>query len=101
MNDNFIQGHLNYITGWSAYSPGDVEKQNGNYLVLKFTATDGATTTVELVGGIDGPVTLDSDMNAVIRITDKNNQKLKVVTTLAGDTITKVYSLSALTVDRP
>ena len=101
VNDNFIQGHLNYITGWSAYSPGDVEKQNGNYLVLKFVATDGATTTVELVGGIDGPVALDSDMNAVIRITDKNNQKIKVVTTLAGDTITKVYSLSALTVDRP
>ena len=100
VNDNFIQGHLNYITGWSAYSPGDVERQNGNYLVLKFGATDGATTTVELVGGFDGPVTLDSDMNAVIRITDHKTQKIKVVTTLAGDTITKVYSLASLTVDR-
>ena len=99
VNDNFIQGHLNYITGWTAYSPGDTERQNGNFLVLKFTATEGATTTVELVGGFDGPVTLDSDMNAVIRITDKKNQKIKVVTTLNGDTITKVYSLSALTVD--
>ena len=99
VNDNFIQGHLNYITGWTAYSPGDVTRQNGNYLVLKFIATEGATTTVELVGGFDGPVTLDSDMNAVIRITDKKNQKIKVVTTLNGDTITKVYSLTALTVD--
>ena len=99
VNDNFIQGHLNYITGWTAYSPGDTERQNGNYLVLKFTATEGATTTVELVGGFDGPVTLDSDMNAVFRITDKKNQKIKVVTTLNGDTITKVYSLTALTVD--
>lgn len=99
VHDNFIQGHLNYITGWSAYSPGDTEKQNGNYLVLKFGATSGATTTVELVGGIDGPVTLDSDMNAVIRVTDKKTQKVKVVTTLNGDTITKVYSLTALTVD--
>ncbi len=100
VNDNFIQGHLNYITGWSAYSPGDTEKQNGNYLVLKFVATTGATTTVELVGGVDGPVTLDSDMNAVFRITDHKTQKIKVVTTLNGDTITKVYSLASLTVDR-
>ena len=99
VHDNFIQGHLNYITGWSAYSPGDVEKQNGNYLVLKFGATEGATTTVELVGGIDGPVTLDSDMNAVIRITNHKTQKIKVVTTLNGDSITKVYSLASLTVD--
>ena len=101
VNDNFIQGHLNYITGWSAYSPGDTERQNGNFLVLKFTATEGATTTVELVGGFDGPVTLDSDMNAVIRVTDKSTQKVKVVTTLNGDTITKVYSLASLQVDRP
>ena len=100
VHDNFIQGHLNYITGWSAYSPGNTERQNGNYLVLKFGATDGATTTVELVGGFDGPVALDSDMNAVIRITDHKNQKIKVVTTLNGDTITKVYSLASLTVDR-
>ena len=99
VHDNFIQGHLNYITGWSAYSPGDTERQNGNYLVLKFGATDGATTTVELVGGFDGPVTLDSDMNAVIRITNHKTQKIKVVTTLAGDSITKVYSLASLTVD--
>ena len=99
VHDNFIQGHLNYITGWTAYSPGDTERQNGNYLVLKFTATAGATTTVELVGGFDGPVALDSDMNAVFRITNHKTQKIKVVTTLAGDSITKVYSLASLDVD--
>ncbi len=100
VNDNFIQGHLNYVTGYTGFS-GNPEYQSGNYLVLKFAATDGATTTVELTNAQDpkGPVTLDSDMNCVLRITNKNTQKVKVVTTLAGDTITKVYSLSALTVD--
>ena len=100
VNDNFIQGHLNYVTGYTGFS-GNPEYQSGNYLVLKFAATDGATTTVELTNAQDpkGPITLDSDMNAVFRITNKNTQKVKVVTTLAGDTITKVYSLSSLVVD--
>ena len=102
VNDNFIQGHLNYVTGYTGFS-GNTEYQSGNYLVLKFAATDGATTTVELTNALDarGPVTLDSDMNCVFRVTDKNSQKIKVVTTLNGDSITKVYSLSSLTVDKP
>lgn len=102
VNDNFIQGHLNYVTGYTGFS-GNTEYQSGNYLVLKFAATDGATTTVELTNALDarGPVTLDSDMNCVFRVTDKNSQKIKVVTTLNGDSITKVYSLASLTVDRP
>lgn len=98
VNDNFIQGHLNYVTGYTGYSQ-DTALQSGNFLALKFEATTGATTTVELLGGDGGPVTLDTDMNAVIRITNKNTQKVKVVSTLNGDTVTKVYSLTSLVVD--
>ena len=98
VNDNFIQGHLNYVTGYTGYSQ-DTALQSGNFLALKFEATNGATTTVELLGGEGGPVTLDSDMNAVIRITNKNTQKVKVVSTLNGETVTKVFSLTSLVVD--
>ena len=98
VNDNFIQGHLNYVTGYTGYSQ-DTALQSGNFLALKFEATNGATTTVELLGGEGGPVTLDSDMNAVIRITNKNTQKFKVVSTLNGETVTKVFSLTSLVVD--
>ena len=100
VNDNFIQGHLKYVTGYTGYSQ-DTDKQSGNYLALKFEATSGATTTVELVGGEDGPVTLDQDMNCVIRIENKNTQKVKVVSTLNGETVTKVYSLASLVMERP
>ena len=44
------------------------------------------------------PVTLDSDMNAVLRITDKQKQKLQVVTSVGGESLTKVYSLANLRV---
>lgn len=98
VHDNFIQGALHYVTGYTSFSTKE-EYQSGNYLALKVAATDGATTTVELLGGDGDAVTLDSDMNCVLRITDKKTQKVKVVTTLNDDTITKVYSLTALTIE--
>lgn len=98
VNDTFIQGRLSYVTGYTGYS-SDPELQNGNFLALKFTAPENATTTIELLGGTSGPVELDSDMNAVIRITNKNSQKLKVVTTVGTNKLEKVYSLSSLRVE--
>lgn len=61
------------------------------------TATDGATTTVELIGGASEghPVELDSDMNIVIRVTNID-QKVKVVTTKSGASVTKIFSLNDL-----
>lgn len=96
VNDDYIQGTLKKVTGWTDFSPNP-EYQSGNYLALKFTATEGSTTTVELLGGLDGrgPVTLDSDMQAILRITSLN-QKIKVVTTLNGESVTKTYGLRML-----
>lgn len=86
---------MKYVTGYTGFS-GDPELQKGNFLALKMTAAEGATTTVEVLGGESGPVTLDSDMNVVVRIANKNTQKLKVVSTLDGESITKIYGLSSL-----
>ena len=94
VNDSSIEGTLKYVTGYTGYS-GDPALQKGNFLALKFEHTEGATTTIQLLGGVGGPVTLDEDMNAVIRITD-NRQRLKTTTTLEGTSITKVYDLSML-----
>lgn len=65
-------------------------------MALKMTATDGATTTVELLGGHSGPVTLDSDMNVVLRIENQFTQRVKVVTTKGDASIEKVYDLNDL-----
>lgn len=97
VHDKFIEGTLPYVDDFTGYS-GDPAEQKGHFLVLKFTATEGATTTVELTGGPRGPVELDSDMQAVFRITSKN-QKIKVVTTLDGASVETVYDLRSLTLE--
>lgn len=99
VHDKFIKGTLKYVTGYTGFS-GDAAEQSGNYLALHFDVSDGATTTVQLLGGIHkDPVTLDSDNNCVFRITDRNNQRIKVITTLGDDTITKIYSLAGLSIE--
>ena len=100
VNDKFVKGTLHYVTGYTGFSQNEA-LQSGNYLALKFETSTGSTTTVQLIGATDNPnpVTLDSDKNIVLRITDKNKQKIKVVTTLGDDVVTKMYSLTALTLE--
>lgn len=96
MHDNFITGKLFYVDGYTGFS-GLPAEQEGNYLALKFEATEGATTTVEVLGGTVGhPITLDSDMNCVFRITDKDTQRIRVVSTKDGVSVTKVFGLKSL-----
>ena len=80
VEDNEIFGTLNYVTEYTGFS-GDPALQEGNYLVLKFETDDeDDVITVELTNGVTGqPVTLDSDRNMVIRVTNPMKQKLKVV----------------------
>ena len=94
--DGAVTGTLKYVTGYTGWS-GDPDEQEGNYLALKADFPDGATTTVEIVNGMFGPATLDEDKNMVLRIADKDVQKVKLVSTGAdGTVITKVYSLKSL-----
>ena len=89
------------VTGYTGFS-GNVSEQSGHYLALKFTADEGATVTVELLNGTLGhPVTLDEDMNIVIRITDKDTQAVKVVATKNDVSSTKTYALTGLTLSNP
>lgn len=99
-----ISGTLAYITDFTAFS-GDPELQSGNYMALKF-ATDPADTTVtiQMIGGatVRDPVTLDSDRNAIIRVADKDAQKLKVVVSskiIGYDDAVYEYDLSNLTLE--
>lgn len=100
VTDSGITGTLKYVTGYTGYS-GDPALQKGNFIALQFAAPEGATTTIQVLNGAsaNNPVTLDSDMNmnAVIRIANKHNQKIKVVsTTTDGEVLTKVLDLSFL-----
>lgn len=96
VHDDYISGTLKYVTGYTGFS-GNPEEQEGNYLALKFEATEGATTTIFLTNGTGTtPVELDSDMNCVVRVSDKDAQKFIVKTTKNDFVVEKTYSLSSL-----
>lgn len=96
--DTEITGTLHYVTGYTGFHGSDPTQQEGNYLALKITAPEDATTTVEVVGGSKGPVALDEDMNIVLRIAS-TSQSIEVITTLKDLSLTKTYALTNLTLD--
>lgn len=96
VNDGFITGTLKYVSDYTGYS-GDTEEQKGNFLALKLSDTTGATSTCELINGPLGrPITFDSDRQVVVRVTNKATQKIRITSTLNGETVSKTYSLSSL-----
>ena len=97
IGDTEITGTLHYVTGYTGFSSEPTE-QEGNYLALKISGTPkGSTTTVEVLGGTKGPVTLDADMNIVLLIRNKDTQSIKVTTKNGKDVVSKTYSLTNLT----
>jgi len=74
----------------------------GYFLVLKFSDPDASATSVKV--GLDpsvssGLVELDEDMNASFKITDKENQVLKVVSTDGTRSTVQNFDLSKLVLE--
>lgn len=89
-----ITGTLKYLdTGVPAEYWGA-----GNFLNLKFTKDPDATSIkVGLTNSRgSGMVELDADMNAMLKISDKDTQKLKVVQSRTGEEKTWLFDLSGL-----
>ena len=75
-------------------------KTEMNYLALKVDSdSQDAVVTVELVGGTKGPVTLDEDRNIVLLIKNKDTQSIKVTVNNEGNSSTKTYKLTGLTLE--
>lgn len=94
---------MKFIEGGIA--PGTLSG-DGYFLGLKFSNFASGLTyenvKVALVPNSTGmaPVTLDSDKNCVFKITDKANQKVKVVQTdSAGHKNVQLFGLSGLTLE--
>ena len=99
VGETSITGTLKYVTGYTEFS-SETSEQSGNYLVLKLAVDPvDAVTTVEVVGGTKGPVTLDSDMNIVLLIRNKDTQSIKVTVTKGTESVVKTYSLTGLTLE--
>ena len=99
VSDDEVTGTLKYVDGYVDFS-SNVSEQSGNYLALKIEAEPAeAETVVELVGGTKGPVTLDDDMNIVLLIKNKDTQSIKVTVDNEGNSSTKTYKLTGLTLE--
>lgn len=99
--DGKITGTLKFIKGGIA--PSGIMAGDGYFLALKFSDVD-ATATSKKVGLVptegSGLVELDSDMNAFIKIADKDNQIFKVVITDGTRTGVQKFDLSELELKR-
>lgn len=76
--DGAVTGNLKYVTGYTAYT-GD--EQNGNFLVLKFTnsAADEIWVGLDPTNHPERPmVKLDPDGINIFRVSDKDEQIIKV-----------------------
>lgn len=85
---------MSNYTGFSS----NTSEQSGNYIVFhaEVPNVDGVTITAK----ISKTSTLDSDGIAVFRIANKDSQTLTVVASKEGyEPVTKVFSLSGLTVE--
>lgn len=100
VSDDAITGTLKYLdTGALVNRWGE-----GNFIALKFTDIPDTATSVKV--GLDpsygdGLVEIidDPDKNGAFKITDKDAQVFKVVTTDGTNTITKSYDLSGLVLE--
>ena len=97
VSDNAITGTLLYVSDYTEFSETP-EKQAGNFLALSITnGTSGSTLKTELIGGAEDDVKPDGNTKVVIRITNKNAQKIKFTITKDGSTASKMYSVSGIT----
>ena len=91
-----ITGTLKYLdSGALAHDWGA-----GNFIALKFTESDETVTKIYcgLTPSVSsGILPLDSDMDAVLKITDEDTQVLTLVEIRDGFAYPSIYDLSGLT----
>ncbi|MBQ8970992.1 MAG: InlB B-repeat-containing protein [Lachnospiraceae bacterium] len=99
INNGKITGTLKYLSSGEIVDAWGA----GNFIALKFTDIDSRATSVMV--GLDpsqgsGLVELidDPDKNGVFKVTDKNAQVFKVVSSDGTNTTTTTYDLSGLTI---
>lgn len=95
IDNTSITGTLKYVADYSSAFVGD--EASGNYLALHFDCdVADAVLTAEVVGGDHGPVTLDESRITVFRIKN-TSQKIKITATSNGESYSKIYDLTGLT----
>ena len=98
IGESSISGTLHHVTDYTEFSSLP-DEQSGNYLAIKVEDSGADSTTVKVVNGSKGPVTLDADRNIVLLIKDKDSQSIEIVNTKGEETEKKTYTLTGLTLE--
>ena len=100
IGDSQIVGTLKYLSDYTGFS-GDPAEQKGNYIALHCASSETVDSlSVEVINGTVGhPVTLDADGIAVLKIADKNRQKIRFAAYKDDQSVTKTFDLSGLTLE--
>ena len=100
VTSSLVSGTLYYVDDFDEFSPGTPELCEGHYVALKFEAPEDSTVTIQVFDNDvarSAPKALDSDMNAIIRVVDPANMKLKVVVSMTdAEDLEKTYRFSGL-----
>ena len=86
------------IKGYTDYSTIP-DEQDGHYLVLKLTSSDGTITTTKTGDGASGIPVSVTDGYCVYRITNASTQKITVTATNEKGENSITYDLSGLTLE--
>lgn len=95
-----ITGTLKNISDGTVWDSGtwSADESTGHFIFLKATGVpEGAVATIEIYNGAHGPITLDSNLNSVGRITNKDTQKIILTVAYEGVREQKIYGLKGLT----
>jgi flavoprotein len=86
------------VTDYTGY---DATLKDGNYLAIHVSSDDAdAVLSFEVINGVVGhPKQLDEDGIAILKISDVENQKIKIYGTKNGATVTKTYRLNNLVLE--
>lgn len=101
MGGEGVTGTLKYIADYSDAGFSG-EEASGNFLALHASVPglEGATITAQVINGVHGPVTLDTDGCIVVRIADKSTQKVQFTASYTGfDDVITTLDLTGLTVN--
>ena len=106
LNNNITSASLKYVTDYTGFS-SDPALQEGNFIALHWSDPQEGVTSLK-VGIVPSSIGMepvecidDPDRNGVFRVTDPQNQVVKIIQSDGENTFTQEISLKNVRLDPP
>ena len=97
ISNGVISGTLHYVTGYTDFSPGTPELQEGHFLAIHAEDETATSIAVRPLGSTADPVPLDEDGLYILRIV--NATGIEYHTVVDGVNYMNVYRFEDLTME--